>query len=552
MEVNSTTFWTILPELMGALVDSRWVAIDVEMTGISAAGRPIPPNSSPQEAYELVKEAAESFQILQLGFTFCKYTDNTSEYETKTVECLVSPLFPPGTGSKGLTQTLNRKFSTSASSYAFLREHDFPFAKALDYGVPYLSKAEELEAKRQGILMLDDDIVDISKLDGPTRRFYSHYRRQIKFASEDVQSRQHICVAVKGQNGQVLDSLEVKLIDQLLREEFPFLVARRIANGAHLNVMWADKVQTSQLQRKNKLSVNRCIGIRYVFDALAGEEFSSKIHPDWIARGTKEQLHGNDVSGFSQIPCMLHAEIFLRCRSPIIVGHHLFHDLAFIYRTFFGPLPGTVDEFLSTIHKLFPRLIDTKYMFARGQEYLGQATQNKTLQDLYNMHSERQFPIVRSTDKIIEENDKSHRAGYDSALTMVLFLKQTVYVKGFWSKSPPVPEKVYRPGQPAQSRQASAASKSHSQRGSILDEYDEGEERNSGLDRYMPLEPDQTVSRRASSVPTARHLHHDSPSRPSENYSENETSIIPLWGSGFWRDFGNKTRIGNICVVQFK
>jgi poly(A)-specific ribonuclease len=76
MEVNSTTFWDMVPELMGALVDSRWVAIDVEMTGISATGRPIPPNSSTQEAYELVKQAAETYQILQLGFTFCKYTDS--------------------------------------------------------------------------------------------------------------------------------------------------------------------------------------------------------------------------------------------------------------------------------------------------------------------------------------------------------------------------------------------------------------------------------------------------------------------------------------------
>jgi hypothetical protein len=85
---------------------------------------------------------------------------------------------------------LNRKFTTSVSSYAFLKEHDFPFAKALDSGVPYLSREEELEVKRQDIQMLDDDLVNILKLDGPTRRFYSHYRGEIKRASEDVRTRQ--------------------------------------------------------------------------------------------------------------------------------------------------------------------------------------------------------------------------------------------------------------------------------------------------------------------------------------------------------------------------
>jgi hypothetical protein len=55
-----------------------------------------------------------------------------------------------------------------------------------------------------------------------------------------------MCVAVTGHNGQILDSLEVKLIDQLLREEFPFLVARRIAKGAHLNVVWAQPNEVIQ------------------------------------------------------------------------------------------------------------------------------------------------------------------------------------------------------------------------------------------------------------------------------------------------------------------
>ncbi|RYC64733.1 hypothetical protein CHU98_g1453 [Xylaria longipes] len=445
MEVNSTTFWAILPELMGALVDSRWVAIDVEMSGISTGGHFIPPGSTPQAAYQSVKEAAESYQILQIGFTFCKYNNITSEYETRTIECPISPLFPPETGSKALTQTLNRRFTTSVLSYAFLRDHNFSFSKMLDSGVPYLSREEELYVKRRDIQMLGGDPIDISKLNG----------------------------------------------------------------------------------------------IRYVFDALAGEEFASKIKQSWIPGGTQncriDSLSHNNRQGFGCAPDMSQVEAVFKARSPIIVGHNLFHDLAFIYRTFFGRLPETLDQFLSTIHKLFPRIIDTKYMFLRGQSHQGQVTTNRSLSELYSIYGERQFPFIRSTDNFIEKSENCHHAGHDSALTMTLFLKQAVYIQSFWSQSRSVPETLY------------------GLRESILDEQGEWEKASRrGLARYAPLRPHQVASPARDLLPRIEPPLQDSPSQRLENYSVKEATIMPPWSDAFWREFGNKTRIGNAGVVEFK
>ncbi|KAI8952074.1 CAF1-domain-containing protein [Xylaria longipes] len=539
MEVNSTTFWAILPELMGALVDSRWVAIDVEMSGISTGGHFIPPGSTPQAAYQSVKEAAESYQILQIGFTFCKYNNITSEYETRTIECPISPLFPPETGSKALTQTLNRRFTTSVLSYAFLRDHNFSFSKMLDSGVPYLSREEELYVKRRDIKMLGCDSIDISKLNGQNLQFYLCNKSRIQDAVEYTQSREHICLPVLSPAGQPFNSFEIQLIYQILQDDFPFLVTTGVVTDGHLDVVWENQARMARGRRHNAEVVNRFIGIRYVFDALAGEEFASKIKQSWIPGGTQncriDSLSHNNRQGFSCAPDMSQVEAVFKARSPIIVGHNLFHDLAFIYRTFFGRLPKTLDQFLSTIHKLFPRIIDTKYMFLRGQSHQGQVTTNRSLSELYSIYGERQFPFIRSTDNFIEKSENCHHAGHDSALTMTLFLKQAVYIQSFWSQSRSVPETLY------------------GLRESILDEQGEWEKASRrGLARYAPLRPHQVASPARDLLPRIEPPLQDSPSQRLENYSVKEATIMPPWSDAFWREFGNKTRIGNAGVVEFK
>ncbi|KAI1757836.1 CAF1-domain-containing protein [Xylaria castorea] len=536
MEVTSATFWAILPELMGALVDSRWVAIDVEMTGISTGGHFIPPGSTPQEAYQSVRESAESYQILQIGFTFCKYNNITSEYETRTIECPISPLFPPEMGSKALTQTLNRKFTTSVSSYAFLRDHNFSFSKMLDSGVPYLSREEELDVKRRGVQILGNDFVNISKLSVQNMQFYSFYKSKIQQAVERERSRERICVPVISLSRQPLNNSEMKLIYQILQDDFPFLVTTGIAPDGHFDVVWKSPVWIARRRWHNIEAVDRFIGRSK--NTNRGE-FASKIKQNWIPDGIQKRridpLNSNNKPGFGYAPDMSQVEAILKARSPIIVGHNLFHDLAFIYRTFFGRLPKTLDEFLSIIHKLFPRIIDTKYMFLRGQAHQGQIAMNRSLSELYSMYSARQLPFIRSTDNSIGRSESPHHAGHDSALTMTLFLKQAVYIKGFWSQSRSVPETLYRP------------------RESILDEQAEWEKASqSGLARYIPLQPDQAASPACDLLPRLEPPLQDSPPRRLENYSAKEASIMPPWSDALWREFGNKTRIGNAGVVEFK
>lgn len=52
----------------------------------------------------------------------------------------------------------------------------------------------------------------------------------------------------------------------------------------------------------------------------------------------------------------------LKEKQHVIVGHNLFTDLCFLYKTFIGDLPAGVGDFQSQIHSLFPFVIDTKYL----------------------------------------------------------------------------------------------------------------------------------------------------------------------------------------------
>lgn len=50
--------------------------------------------------------------------------------------------------------------------------------------------------------------------------------------------------------------------------------------------------------------------------------------------------------------------------APIVVGHNLGWDFAFLIEAFLHPLPDTLAEFVRTVDSIFPRLLDTRILAA--------------------------------------------------------------------------------------------------------------------------------------------------------------------------------------------
>ncbi len=80
MDIDSISFWRSLPDVLQAISEAAFISLDLEMTGIRTTNRPYDEKPSLQEAYEEAKEAAETFQVLQLGLTCFGYDETSSKY----------------------------------------------------------------------------------------------------------------------------------------------------------------------------------------------------------------------------------------------------------------------------------------------------------------------------------------------------------------------------------------------------------------------------------------------------------------------------------------
>jgi poly(A)-specific ribonuclease len=103
----------------------------------------------------------------------------------------------------------------------------------------------------------------------------------------------------------------------------------------------------------------------------------------------------------------------LKKKSHLIVGHNLFTDLAFLYKMFVGSLPDEAWEFQQQIHGMFPRVIDTKYMFTYKN---GSMHSNNRLADIYESLKIQTLPFIVLDEKHSSYGGlgKEHEAGYDS------------------------------------------------------------------------------------------------------------------------------------------
>ncbi|MCL7045270.1 hypothetical protein MKW94_017905 [Papaver nudicaule] len=68
------------------------------------------------------------------------------------------------------------------------------------------------------------------------------------------------------------------------------------------------------------------------------------------------QMKLKAAAGFRHVIDLLSSE------QKLVVGHNSFLDIAHIYSKFIGPLPPTIDEYISSVHKIFPYIIDTKLL----------------------------------------------------------------------------------------------------------------------------------------------------------------------------------------------
>jgi poly(A)-specific ribonuclease len=88
MDVDDSQFWPQLLYVLKAISQATFVAIDVEMSGISTRGFPLndrnagPGKLTLQQFYDELRQAAEKYSILQLGITCIEEDREHSKFAT--------------------------------------------------------------------------------------------------------------------------------------------------------------------------------------------------------------------------------------------------------------------------------------------------------------------------------------------------------------------------------------------------------------------------------------------------------------------------------------
>src|ERR1700761_102482 len=125
MEVDNISFYPLLLDILHDLSEAHFVAFDLELSGVPSKGiRSSDGQGRPtlQQRYSETKEAAERYQILQIGLTCVQQDVEGKKYILKPYNFELSPLI----NEKGLD--IERIFSFQSGAVEFLIKAGFDMA----------------------------------------------------------------------------------------------------------------------------------------------------------------------------------------------------------------------------------------------------------------------------------------------------------------------------------------------------------------------------------------------------------------------------------------
>lgn len=400
MEVDSLSFPHHLLGILNNIAESNFVSFDLELSGIPSrrpgTGRNFPAGRQTlEDRYQEAKEGADKHQILQVGLTCASFDYTANKYVLRPYNINISPLVEE-------RLNLEREFTFQAGAVQFLLSHGFQLNVPFERGVPYLSRDEAAQVKQAQYDRIDDKNVfhdlqlkstDVDSLDflKRVREAITAWKERANSSSLDITT--HTGFPSDDQPAiPVISRFEKRLVHQLIRAEFPEL--RSIGRSDCIKIIHYNEDREEENKARQKYAVKQRIkeatGFRWIIEALSPRGGSiGELDPFYFARDE----HGLQIS--ADIPAtrskLARAREALKRHQPALVGHNLFTDLVYFYRTFIGPLPDTLDEFREAVHEIFPRIVDTKYLATHDG---GDLNASPTLQDIAETLGTQELPDI--------------------------------------------------------------------------------------------------------------------------------------------------------------
>ncbi|KAL9226959.1 hypothetical protein vseg_002711 [Gypsophila vaccaria] len=423
--VTKWNFKETLCELSTHVKAADFVAIDLEMTGISTSPwRQSFDFDTPQVRYLKLKNSATNFSVLQFGVCPFRWDPLRSSFLAHPHNFYIFPRQElPVDGP-------SHEFMCQTSSIDFLAKYQFDFNACIHDGVSYLSRGQEDAALSRldsvyGNWYHVEEVQDVPLVNLADILFSERMKiRLSEWHDSLLRTRSAECKLqenVAGSNQEFVTiffnkrpalrlsgftSHQLKLIELVTRKHFKDLVFTRAQEDSVLQklIVYVEsdndkakllkEVKDGLLQQAIR-KVEAAVGFRHVIDLLSAEK-------------------------------------------KLIVGHNCFLDMAHVYHKFLGPLPSTVEEFVSNLHKSFPHIIDTKLLLNadNGLQQVMKKASTSLASAFSMMCPELAFkqssdvgkhPCVKvevQVDDMRSSNWNSgarHEAGYDAFMTGCVF-----------------------------------------------------------------------------------------------------------------------------------
>ncbi|KAK2753240.1 hypothetical protein FQN54_007931 [Arachnomyces sp. PD_36] len=437
MDITRQSFYYLLPRILNELADCQFVSLDLELSGISLKpnqGRATQAPSAKQTLqlrYEEVKEAAERYQVLQIGLTLVTENPKTGVYTLKPYNLHLNPVLDQRLG-------LERKWMYQSGAVDFLMSNGFRMEAPYTDGLPYLSRQEEAQVKidlieRNNFSSIISDI-DVKDTDAESLDFLQAVRRDIDewLALGDGENYLNIpkpsyinSSDTDKDNPTTINNFQKRLIHQLVRAEYPYLVS--IGKSTFMQIIRYNEERENgvKLERGKRIQekVSKQIGFRWIVEGMVGGDLrhlDPKIFES-VMPSSKEIEAECALQAYS-----LELEARLKKNRPALVGHNIFTDLVNLYGCFFGKLPDRVEDFQTAISKLFPLIVDTKYMATHN---CGSINPKSSLEEINESLKGRPKPVIDPQHGKYLNTKPLHEAGYDSLLTAQILIKLSAQLR---------------------------------------------------------------------------------------------------------------------------
>ncbi|KAK4691111.1 poly(A)-specific ribonuclease, partial [Lecanoromycetidae sp. Uapishka_2] len=452
MEVNGIGFQSQLPSILGAIAQSRFVAFDLELSGIPgrqtgqarAPGRSQDGKQTLQERYEDTRKAAERYQIIQLGLTCVEENLERGVYVARPYNFFLNPV-------PGGRLDVERDFTYQSGAVEFLLSVGFRMDAPFTQGVPYLSRDEEARARSNSIAKQDKNRykdIFIPEDDLESLQFIRRVRQEIsEWTMRTTSEPAFLNIAPPNHdspdyNGRGLNGYQKRLVHQLVRAEFPDLVSISKLDFVQL-LPFDQQREDFQLQKKLawfEKSLTSQIGLRWIAEAIC-PNVDHVLEPQRAPPNASGNLEALTPWVYPLVP-MPEAESeaiasrfhelleILRTRRTVLVGHNVFLDLIYFFSCFFGPLPDRVEDFQKLIAQLFPMVFDTKYLADKINN--NSPLYKSSLEEIDKELSKLPVPVIETPpdhDKYMTDSPM-HEAGFDSFLTAKILIRLSARTEG--------------------------------------------------------------------------------------------------------------------------